>query len=77
MRFSSACRRHPVGSAFRPAQVALAWVMSRPGVAAPIVGTTKIEQLEEAIKASELKLDARTVKSLESAYRPRMPVGHA
>jgi 1-deoxyxylulose-5-phosphate synthase len=60
-----------------PAQVALAWVMSRPGVTAPIVGATKIDQLEEAIKASELKLDARTVRSLEAAYRARAPMGHS
>jgi 1-deoxyxylulose-5-phosphate synthase len=60
-----------------PAQVALAWVMSRPGVSAPILGATKIDQLEEAIKASELKLDAKTVRSLESAYRPRAPMGHS
>jgi 1-deoxyxylulose-5-phosphate synthase len=59
-----------------PAQVALAWIMGRPGVSAPIVGATKIEQLEDAISATELQLDARTVKSLEAPYKPRAPMGH-
>lgn len=59
------------------AQVALAWVMGRAGVSAPIFGATKLEQLEEAIKATEVRLDDRTTRSLESAYRPRAPMGHA
>ncbi|MGY6708841.1 MAG: aldo/keto reductase [Rhizobiaceae bacterium] len=60
-----------------PAQVALAWVMGREGVSAPIFGATKIEQLDEAIKATEVELDARSVKSLETAYKPRAPMGHS
>ena len=59
------------------AQVALAWVMAQPGVTAPIIGATKIGQLEDAIKASGLQLDARTAKSLESVYRPRAAMGHS
>jgi len=60
-----------------PAQVALAWVMGREGVSAPIFGATRMEQLEEAINAADVELDARTAKSLEAAYKPRAPMGHA
>ena len=51
------------------AEVALAWVMSRPGVAAPIVGATKPEHLESALRALELKLSAQECAALEAPYR--------
>jgi len=53
-----------------PAQVALAWLLSRPGVVAPIVGTTKIEQLEEAAGAVELTLSDYERAALEAPYQP-------
>ena len=58
-----------------PAQVALAWVMGREGegVSAPIFGATRLEQLEEAIEATDVELDARTVKSLGSRLQARVP----
>ena len=59
------------------AQVALAWVLQTPGVVAPIIGTSKMPQLEEAIKGLELKLDAAEVKALEEPYRPHAVLGHA
>ena len=58
-----------------PAKVAYAWVMGRPEVTAPIVGATKIEQLEEAIGALELKLPPDAVARLEEGYRPREVMG--
>ena len=54
----------------RPAQVALAWLLSRPGVAAPIVGATKEYQLEDAIAAVQLQLDDDEVAALEAPYKP-------
>jgi len=53
------------------AQVALAWVMSRPGVTSPIVGATKLSHLEDAIGAADLELTDDEVVRLEEPYRPR------
>ena len=58
-----------------PAKVAYAWVMSRPGVTAPIVGATKLPQLEEAIEAVDLVLPADALATLEEGYEPREPMG--
>lgn len=58
------------------AQVALAWVASRPGVTAPIVGASKPHHLEDALKALEIKLDDAEVGKLEAAYRPQAIQGH-
>jgi aryl-alcohol dehydrogenase-like predicted oxidoreductase len=53
-----------------PAQVALAWLLSRPAVTAPIIGATKPEHLEDAVRAVDLKLTAEEVKALEAPYLP-------
>ncbi len=53
-----------------PAQVALAWLLSRPGVTAPIIGATKPEHLEDAVRAVSLKLTAEELKALEAPYKP-------
>ena len=58
------------------AQVALAWVLSKPFITSPIIGATKPQQLDDAVAALDLNLDARTVKSLEEPYRPKDVVGH-
>jgi 1-deoxyxylulose-5-phosphate synthase len=58
------------------AQVALAWIAGKPAVAAPIVGVTKLEQLEDAIAAVDLELSDDEAKQLEQAYRPHQSVGH-
>lgn len=58
------------------AQVAMAWVMSRPGVTAPIVGATRLSHLEDAIGAVEIVLSEDEVKRLEDPYRPRSVAGH-
>jgi aryl-alcohol dehydrogenase-like predicted oxidoreductase len=60
-----------------PAQVALAWLLSRPGVTAPIVGATKLQHLDEAIAAVDLTLDEKEVERLESPYQPHAISGHA
>src|SRR5262249_39005458 len=48
----------------RPMQIALAWIASRPGVTAPIIGATKIAHLEEAVAALDVTLDADEVTKL-------------
>ena len=53
------------------AQVALAWHFAKPWVTAPIIGATRLEQLDDAIAAVSLKLDPRTVADLEKPYRTR------
>lgn len=58
------------------AQVAYAWVLSQPFVTAPIVGVTRLGQLDEAIAALDVTLDTRAIKALEAPYRPRKPMGH-
>jgi 1-deoxyxylulose-5-phosphate synthase len=59
------------------AQVALAWLLHKPGVTAPIVGATRVEHLEDAIAAEGLTLDAREIARLEEAYAPHAVAGHA
>jgi aryl-alcohol dehydrogenase (NADP+) len=56
-------------------QVALAWVLSRPGVAAPVVGATKLQHLDEAVDALEVKLTAEDRVYLEELYQPHTVVG--
>lgn len=53
------------------AQVALAWVLSRPGVTAPIVGVTKPGHIEDAVAALDVELTDDEVKRLQEPYRPR------
>lgn len=52
-------------------QVALAWLMSRPGVTAPIIGATRVPHLEEAVGAVEVTLSDQEVKRLEEPYSSR------
>jgi len=58
------------------AQVALSWLLQRPGVTAPIVGASKMAHLEDAINALELTLDAAEVAALETPYQPHPVLGH-
>ena len=51
-------------------QSALAWLLARPGVTAPIVGATKLPQLEDAIESVELKLSDEEIRALEAPYQP-------
>jgi aryl-alcohol dehydrogenase-like predicted oxidoreductase len=59
-----------------PAQVGLAWLLGKPGVTAPIVGTTKLEHLEAAVSALEVELSAEEVERLEEPYVPHPVLGH-
>lgn len=58
-------------------QVALAWVLSKPHIAAPIIGSSKIEHLDQAIAALEIKLSEEEIKQLEESYQPHPILGHA
>ena len=59
------------------AQVALAWLLSRPGITAPIVGATKLAHLDDAIAALALRLSADEIAALEAPYVPHAIAGHA
>jgi aryl-alcohol dehydrogenase-like predicted oxidoreductase len=59
-----------------PAQVALAWLMHRPGVTAPIVGATRTGHIEDAIAAEQLPLSGEEMRQLEEPYRPHPVLGH-
>jgi aryl-alcohol dehydrogenase (NADP+) len=58
-----------------PAQVALAWLLAQPGVTAPIVGATKMEHLEQAVKAVDVSLSDDERRRLEEPYVPHRPLG--
>ena len=57
------------------AQVALAWLLSKPGVAAPIVGTSREEQLDELLNAVDLTLKPEQIAELETPYKQHPVVG--
>ncbi|HEV3131716.1 MAG TPA: aldo/keto reductase [Acidimicrobiales bacterium] len=59
-----------------PAQVALAWLLQRPGVTAPIVGATKLGHLVDALAAEQLELSDEEVARLEEPYVPHPVLGH-
>jgi 1-deoxyxylulose-5-phosphate synthase len=60
-----------------PAQVALAWLLSRPGVTAPIVGATRLGHVTDALAAERLTLTAEEVRGLEEPYVPHPVLGHS
>ena len=62
--------------AVSPAQIALAWLLHKPGITAPIIGASKMYQLEEAVAATEIKLSDEEIKLLEEPYRPHPVLGH-
>ncbi len=57
------------------AQVALAWLLSKPAIAAPIIGTSREEQLDELLAAVDLQLAPEEIAELETPYRPHHVVG--
>lgn len=64
------------GRGVSPAEVSLAWLLSRPGVTAPIVGATRLVHLDAAVRALDLHLEAAEVDRLEAPYRPHEVQGH-
>lgn len=60
-----------------PAQIALAWLLSKPVVTAPIVGATKLNHLDDAIAATGITLSEKEIVRLEENYQPHRVLGHA
>ena len=60
-----------------PTQIALAWLLAKPGVTAPIVGASKLPHLDEAVAAVSLRLEADELTRLEAPYQPHAILGHA
>ena len=60
-----------------PAQIALAWLLHKPALVAPIVGASKPHHLDEAIAAVDLKLSAEEIARLEEPYVPHAVAGHS
>jgi aryl-alcohol dehydrogenase-like predicted oxidoreductase len=58
------------------ARVALAWLLHRPGVTAPIIGATKLAHLEDALAAEQLSLTEEEMGRLEELYQPHPVAGH-
>jgi len=59
-----------------PAQIALAWVLAKPGISAPIVGATKKKHLKDALAAEALQLSDDEIAALEKPYVPHPVLGH-
>lgn len=59
------------------AEVALAWVLAQPGITAPIIGASKMEHLDTAVAALDLKLDDEEKNALAAAYEPHPVLGHS
>jgi aryl-alcohol dehydrogenase-like predicted oxidoreductase len=64
------------GRGVPPAQVALAWLLHRPGVTAPIIGATKPGHLQDALAAEQLELSPQEMARLEEPYVPHPVLGH-
>lgn len=58
------------------ARVALAWVLAKPEVTAPIIGATQMSHLDDAVAALDIKLSATEIALLEEPYVPHAVVGH-
>ena len=55
----------------KPVQIAMAWLIARPSVTAPIASATNLDQLGELLKSAEIKLDAAAIRQIDEASRPR------
>jgi aryl-alcohol dehydrogenase-like predicted oxidoreductase len=60
-----------------PAQVALAWLLHKPGITTPIIGATKMAQLDEAVAALDIQLSQEEIRALEELYVPHPVLGHS
>jgi 1-deoxyxylulose-5-phosphate synthase len=60
-----------------PAQIALAWLLHKPGVAAPIIGATRMPHLEQAVEATTITLSDDELAEMEEPYRPHRILGHS
>jgi 1-deoxyxylulose-5-phosphate synthase len=60
-----------------PARIALAWLLHKPAVTAPIIGASKPHHLEDAVAALDIKLSAEDIAALEEPYVPHPVLGHS
>jgi len=60
----------------KPTQIALAWLLSKPGVTAPIIGASKPPHLDDAVAALAIRLEAEETALLEAPYQPHTILGH-
>jgi aryl-alcohol dehydrogenase-like predicted oxidoreductase len=60
----------------KPATLALAWLLHKPGVTAPIIGASKMQHLEDALKAVDTQLSSEEIADLEALYVPHAIAGH-
>jgi len=58
------------------AQIAFAWIISKPGVSAPIIGSTSLKNLEDILGGLQVKLSKEEIKYLEEPYRTGPIFGH-
>ena len=58
-------------------QIALAWMLQKPHISAPIIGASKMDHLEQAIAALEIKLSADEISRMEALYQPHPILGHS
>jgi len=59
-----------------PAQIALAWTLSRPGVQSPVFGATRLEHVDAAVSALSIRLPNEAIRAIEAGYVPRPASGH-
>lgn len=59
------------------AQIALAWMLAKPGITAPIIGASKMQHLEDAVAAMKIKLEKDEIRQLEECYQPHPVLGHS
>ncbi|NDJ79307.1 MAG: aldo/keto reductase [Chloroflexi bacterium] len=60
-----------------PAQIALAWMLHKPGITSPVIGATKMHHLEEAVAAVQILLSEADLAYLEAPYQPHTILGHS
>ncbi|MDE3155148.1 MAG: aldo/keto reductase [Acidobacteriota bacterium] len=60
-----------------PMQVALAWILRQPGITAPIIGASKMDHLDQAVAALDIRLDEEECRFLEEPYQPHRVLGHS
>ena len=66
-------KRHGV----TPAQIALAWILHKPGITSPIIGASKMRHLDEAIAAIDIQRNDDEITDLEERYQPHPVLGHS
>jgi 1-deoxyxylulose-5-phosphate synthase len=74
---ADAVRAVAAGRGLPPARVALAWLLGRPGVTAPLIGATRLDHLDDALAALEVRLTSEETARLEAPYLPRLVTSYA